>query len=175
MSDCCLANWNPFCFGKTCADSTSSASSALKTPALKTGSSSSSSSGAGDNPIAQAFTNILEEAITGLTAAAAQFASKRVAEFVEDRSRLQFIAQAAGWTSSSGSSSGSSGSSGSSSGGSDPISTLVTAVGETLLQALRDATATQNTTATDTTQTTDTTQNTTDAQTQDTTTQATAA
>jgi len=107
-------------------------------------SSSSSSTSSGD--LASTFGTILQEAITGLTKAAAQVASNRVAEFVEDRSRLRAIAEAAGWTpsGSSSSSSSSTSSSGSSSSGTsvntnDPVYRLVTALGQTLLQALQDA------------------------------------
>ena len=146
VSDCTalsLADWSSGigCTGK---------GSALKT--------TGASSGTSSNPLVETFNEILEEAVTGLTTVAAEFASKRVAEFVEDRSRLKAIAQAAGWAPASGSSS--TGGSGSN----DPIYRLLTALGETLLQqiqaAQQDTTSTQ-TAASDTT-TSDTTAATTD-------------
>ncbi len=112
----------------------------------------SNSSSSSSQPFLSAFEDILEEAITGATKAAATVASKRVAEFVEDRSRLKFIAQAAGWAPSS-SGSGSSSSSSSSSNSvntNDPVYRLITALGKGLIQTLDlgDETGSTSTTST---------------------------
>ena len=88
-----------------------------------------SSSGT-SNALVTTFNEILEEAITGATKLAAQAASNRAAEFVEDRDQLRALAQAAGWAPTSSSSSSSSSSS------NDPVYRLVMAFGQTLLDAL---------------------------------------
>jgi len=146
MSDMIASN----CTGLCLADWLSGVGCSKQASALKTTGTSSSTS---TNPLVETFNEILEEAVTGLTTAAAQLASKRVAEFVEDRSRLKAVAQAAGWAPASGSSS----TSGSTS--NDPIYRLLTALGETILQQVQatqeDTTSTQTTTAGTTDTTTD--------------------
>jgi hypothetical protein len=134
-----------------------------------TASSTSSGSSSSTNAVATAFSDILEEAVEGLTQVAAQMASKRVAEFVEDRSGLKAFAQAAGWLP-TGSMSGSSSSSSSSSTGTntnDPIYRLVSALGQEILANLQerfDTNSTSDTTeqdaSTDSTQQDDTTDST---------------
>lgn len=138
-----------------------------------TGSNSSSAASPED-----VFGEILQEAVTGATKAIATVASRRVAKFVEGRNRLQFLAQAAGWTPSSSGTSSTSSASGSSSTGTtggtsnvntnDPVYRLITAWGNMIAQNLQadsgdsqDTTATagatdQNTTGTDTTDATGT-------------------
>ncbi len=120
-----------------------------------------SSSSTGSSPEA-VFNTILQEAVTGATKAIATVASRRVAKFVEGRSRLQFLAQSAGWapsTSSSGSSSkGSSSGTASSTGASgdtsgvntnDPVYRLITAWGQMVAQNLQaDTTDSQDGTTT---------------------------
>lgn len=133
-----------------------------KSIAAKTSGTSSTS---GDS-LKEVFSDFLEDAITGLTEVAAQMASKRAAEFVEDRSRLKVLVEAAGWTSASASASSTSSTSSSGS-SSDPVYQFVTLLGQQLLAALQESLSLNETT----TDPTASSQSTTDQDTADTTTE----
>jgi hypothetical protein len=141
MSDLCIFGCNQNSLWAS--DQMSKQEAAAKT--AKTSGTEKTTATSAENPLAAEFGQILEEAITGLTEVVAQAASKRVAEFMEDRSRLRAIAQAAGWTPAAGSSAGDSSTSSTTtsnstgSGGNDPVYRLLTALGETVIQALQQA------------------------------------
>jgi hypothetical protein len=119
-----------------------------KTANLASSSSSSTTGSSASNPLQDAFVQILEESVTGLAALAGRVAYKKAAEFVEDHEALGMFVKAAGWAPASGSSSGSSSSTSSTSSssssssnataGNDPITRLLTALGQTIVQNIED-------------------------------------
>lgn len=117
-------------------------------PKNNAGAKDSSSVGAssiGSGALAGAFTQILEQSINGLTTMAAQVATKRVAEFAEDHDAFRMFLQAAGWaptdssTSRSSSSSSSSSSTSGASSTSNPISILLSALGQEVISLIENS------------------------------------
>jgi len=132
----------------TSSGATAAAKTLLSTPTGKGANLSSvaqTTSNSSNNPLAETFSDILEESINGLTKVVSQVAYKRMAEFLEDHDRLRAFAQAAGWAPTGGSTSGtSSGSSATSTGasgstGNDPVTRLLVALGQTLLLAIEQS------------------------------------